>query len=151
MAKKKSYPQEVKSFSQAGKGKSRRVLRTFSDELKRKKVAEIEQGLSTVAEVSRSLEVSQNSVYVWIRKYSLTYQRPIKMIVESKSESKRILQLKAKIAELERLVGQKQIQLEVTEKMLDLASEDLGVDLKKKYATGQSSGFGKDRRSKARK
>jgi transposase-like protein len=144
MSKKRNYPQRTK-------GSPQRVVRTFSEELKRKKVAEIEQGLSTVAEVSRSLEVSQTSVYVWIRKYSLTYERPIKMIVESKSESKRIIQLKEKIAELERLVGQKQIQLEVTEKMLDLASEELGVDLKKKFATGPSTGIGKDGKSKAGK
>ncbi len=137
MSRKKSYPLKKK-------GSSPRVMRTFSEELKRKKVEEIEQGLITVAELSRSLAVSQTSVYVWIRKYSLTYQKATRVIVESKSESKRILQLKAKIAQLEQLVGQKQIQLEVTEKILDLVSEDLGVDVKKKYATGPSSGIGKD-------
>ena len=149
MVKKRTYAQKRESSSQSVMGNSRSVIRTFSEELKRKKVAEIQQGLCTVAEVSRSLEVSQTSVYVWIRKYSVTYREPIKMIVESKSESKRILLLKAKIAELEHLIGQKQIQLEVTEKMLDLASEELGVDLKKNFSTGPSSGIGKDARRKA--
>lgn len=137
MKRKKDYSPKLGSYPQ-------KRLRTFSEELKRKKVSEIEQKLSTVIEVSRSLEVSTTSVYRWLKKYSLTYDQPTRVIVESKSESKRILKLKEKIAELERLVGKKQIQLEVTEKMLDIASEDLGIDLKKKYATGRSYGTGKE-------
>jgi len=34
-------------------------------------------------------------------------------------------------------VGKKQMELEFYMKMLELASEDLGVDLKKKYSTQQ--------------
>jgi len=54
------------------------------------------------------------------------------------SSTKRIAELKKKIADLERTLGQKQIQIEYLEALVDVAKEDLGVDLKKKGATSQS-------------
>ena len=54
------------------------------------------------------------------------------------SSTKRIAELKKKIADLERTLGQKQIQIEYLEALVDVAKEDLGVDLKKKDATSQS-------------
>ncbi|TBH70176.1 hypothetical protein EWU22_13130, partial [Aquirufa nivalisilvae] len=41
--------------------------------------------------------------------------------------------LKKKVAELERIVGQKQILLDFKDKMIDLAEQAYGVDIKKKF------------------
>jgi hypothetical protein len=58
------------------------------------------------------------------------------------SDTKKIQELKAKIKELEQVVGQKQIQLEFKEKMIELAEQMYNIDIKKKLGTKPSSGSG---------
>jgi transposase len=65
-----------------------------------------------------------------------------RVIVETDSDTKQLLELKKKIAELERIVGQKQILLDFKDKMIDLAEETYGVDIKKKFTTKPSSTTG---------
>ena len=48
--------------------------------------------------------------------------------------------LEQKIKELEQIVGQKQIKIDYLEKMIDIAKEDLNIDIKKNYNTPQSTG-----------
>ena len=121
--------------SQKGMSYPQKIQQVFSDELKRSKVKEIEMGLIRVSELSRSLGVSQTSIYRWIKKYSITYNKRIQVVVESKSQTKKLEYLQEQLKEAHRLLGQKQIQLEFTEKMLELASKELGIDIKKKYGT----------------
>jgi transposase len=47
------------------------------------------------------------------------------------SESQKALSLQHQVAELERKVGQKQLQIDYLEKLIELASTNLGYDLKK--------------------
>lgn len=119
-----------------------RRLRTFSDEFKRKKVREIEQKSTTIAEVSRQYEVREANVSKWIKKYSSNYMKGVRVIVESESDTTKIALLEKKLAELERLVGQKQIRLEFYEKMIELAEEQYQVDIKKKFGEKPSTGSG---------
>jgi hypothetical protein len=58
------------------------------------------------------------------------------------SDTRKIKELKARIKELEQMVGQKQIQLEFKEKMIELAEQMYNVDIKKKLGTKRSSGIG---------
>jgi hypothetical protein len=58
-----------------------------------------------------------------------------RLIVESKSDTQKILDLKKQIAELERLLGQKQIQLEFKDTMIEIAEEMYKIDIKKKLGT----------------
>ncbi len=48
--------------------------------------------------------------------------------------------LEARIKELESAVGRKQIKIEYLEKMMEIAKEELNIDIKKNYATPQSTG-----------
>lgn len=43
------------------------------------------------------------------------------------------------MAELERIIGQKQIEIDFKDKMIDIAEEMYGVDIKKKLCTQPSS------------
>jgi hypothetical protein len=52
-------------------------------------------------------------------------------VVEMESETKRVLALLQKVAELERIVGQKQIMIDFQSKMIELAEEEYQVDIKK--------------------
>jgi transposase len=58
------------------------------------------------------------------------------------SDTRKIEELKARIKELEQLVGQKQIQLEFKDKMIELAEQKYQVDIKKKLDSKRSSGSG---------
>lgn len=119
-----------------------RQLRAFSPEFKRKKVQEIESKVTTISEISRQYSVRPSSIRKWLKLYSTQYQTGIRTIVESESDTKKIIELQKKIADLERLVGQKQIQLDFTSKMIELAEEYYGVDIKKKFESKPSSGSG---------
>lgn len=111
-----------------------RQRRHFSEELKRKLVKEIDEKKTTVFQISKAHEVSSTAVYKWIELYSHN-EKPTRTIVESKSETTKILALQKKVAELERLVGQKQVMLDFKDKMIELAEETYQVDIKKKIGT----------------
>lgn len=108
-------------------------LRTFSEEFKRRKVQEIEAGITKVSEISKAYNVSANAVYKWVYKYSKSMKKKERLIVESESDTQKINALKKRIADLERSLGQKQIQLDFKEKMIELAEEIYQVDIKKKF------------------
>jgi len=109
-----------------------RQNRYFSEEIKRKKVSEIERNLASIAEVCREYQVSRTSVNKWINKYSQMRKKELKQVVEAKSDTRKILQLKEQVKELERLVGQKQIKIDFLEKMIELAEEEYSIGIKKK-------------------
>ena len=51
--------------------------------------------------------------------------------MESEQSKTRILQ--ERLAEYERIIGQKQMQIDLLEKSFELISEELGYDVKKKH------------------
>ena len=51
-------------------------------------------------------------------------------------------ELEQKVKELELAVGQKQIKIDYLEKMIDIAKEELDIDIKKNFSTPQSIGSG---------
>ncbi len=63
-----------------------------------------------------------------------------------KSSTYRIKDLENKVRELERIVGQKQIKIDYLDKMICLAGEELGVDIKNSN-TPPSAGSMKEKRS----
>lgn len=119
-----------------------RMNRYFSEDFKRKKVSEIERNLSSVAEISRAYQVSRAAIYKWINTYSIMAKKSEKLVVESKSDSQKILALKEQIKELERIIGEKQIKLDFQEKMIEIAEKEYRIDIKKKFSGKRSSGTG---------
>ena len=119
-----------------------RQKRYFSEDFKKKKVTELDKRLTTVTEVSRQYEVTAAAIYKWIEKYSLMRKKGIKMVVEAESDTARIKALRDHIGELERLLGQKQFEIDFLKKQMDIASDQYGVDLKKKASGTPSSGSG---------
>ena len=116
--------------------------RTFSEEFRRKKVEEIESRISTVSEISREYEVTKAAIYKWLHKYSQHMKKKERVIIESESDTRKISDLKKQIADLERLVGQKQIQIDFMSKLIDIAEESYQIDIKKKFGGKGSSGSG---------
>jgi hypothetical protein len=56
------------------------------------------------------------------------------------SSSQKVKDLEKRLAELERMLGQKQIKIDYLEKMIDIAKEELDIDIKKNFNTPPSSG-----------
>lgn len=111
--------------------------RHFSTEFKHKKLEELERGQTTIVEICRTYSVSATSIYRWQKELRPMKRKNDRLIVESLSDTQEILRLKSKIAELERMVGEKQIRLEFSEKMIELAEEIYKIDIKKKFGSGQ--------------
>lgn len=111
----------------------KQTRRTFSEDFRRKKVLEIEQKISTVADICKEYGVTSAAVYKWIYKYSTRMKKKVLVIVEEQSDTRKIALLKQQIAELEQKLGQKQIQLEFMEKVIGIAEETYQIDIKKKF------------------
>ncbi len=122
---------------------SERRRRTFSENFKINKVREIETGQTKVSDICKQYNVSSTAVYKWKEKYGIMKNKKERLIVESESDTKELLALKSRVAELERLIGQKQIQLEFQNKLIEFAEETYGIEIKKNYSTEQSSTSGK--------
>ena len=133
MAKRKDFKMSI----------SQRQRRSFSESFKIEKVREIESGQTRPCEIMKQYEVSYTSVYKWIEKYGSNSDRSEKWVVESKSDTRELLELKKKLAELERIVGQKQILIDFKDKVIELAEKEYGIDIKKNFSTGHSSITGK--------
>ena len=123
--------------------KNKRINRYFSKSFKRQKVEEVEKNLTRVSEISKEYEGTLTAIYKWIYKYSKMRKKGVRQVVELESDTRKIIGLKEKIKELERIIGQKQILLDFHEKMIELAEEEYQVDIKKKFGSGPSAGSGK--------
>lgn len=121
---------------------SQRQSRRFSDNFKQTKVREIERGRTSVFEISKQYEVSTVNVYRWLSKFGTMKNKEERMVIETDSDTRELLQLKKKVAELERIIGQKQVLLDFKDKMIDIAEETYGVDIKKKLFTKPSATSG---------
>ncbi|HEV7351192.1 transposase [Telluribacter sp.] len=111
-----------------------RKRRVFSEAFKREKVAEITSGKITVLELSRLWDVRPWAIYLWIYKYSPNHQKGTTMVVQKDSQADKVKDLLARIAELERIVGQKQLAIDFQDKLIEIASKELSMDLKKNFS-----------------
>lgn len=109
--------------------------RSFSEAFKRNKVQEIESGQTRIVDICKQYSVSAAAVYQWLRKYGASKNKQEKLIIESMSDTNTIKELRERLAELERMVGQKQIEIEFYKKMIDLAQEHYGIEIKKNFST----------------
>jgi transposase-like protein len=119
--------------------------RVFSEEFKKARVNEFEKGEFTTHEIAKLYGISQVNVYRWIHKYSTYNKRGLQVVEMKESGQQKLKDYEKRIAELERALGQKQLKVDFLEKMIELAGEELNVDIKKNYSTPQSNGSGKTR------
>ena len=112
----------------------RKRNRIFSDELKRKIVNDLEHNIASIPQIVSCYDVSRTSVYKWLYKYSAYAKRGERVVVEKKSEARKTEELKKQIKELERIIGQKQIQIDIKDRIIELAEKKYNIDIKKKFA-----------------
>lgn len=116
--------------------------RTFGEKFKKDMVKRIENNQYSVRDVSELYGVSTTAVYKWVYKYSILYQKGYKQIIEPMSSTRKVKEMQERIKELERAVGRKQMRVDFLEKLIEIAGDQLGVDIKKKAGSPPRSGSG---------
>lgn len=119
-----------------------RERRIFSEELKKKIIKDLVGKRTTIRSVMTEHQVSGNTVYRWLYKYSPHHEQKCTLVVQMKSEELKSTELRQRIAELERIVGQKQLEIDFLNKLLEIGSGELGFDLKKSFSPPPSNGTG---------
>lgn len=119
-----------------------RYNRYFSEDFKKQKVRDLERNLVGISELCQEYQLSRTSVYNWLYKYSKMVKKGERQIVERKSDTRKMQEMRERIKELERVVGQKQLQIEFQQKMIELAEQTYDVDIKKKLSSKLSCGSG---------
>lgn len=117
--------------------------RRYSEEFKRSLVKDFESGRYSVIELCRVHGLANQSIYDWIYKYSTFNEKGYRVVEMKDSTKEKVSQLEARIKELESAVGRKQMEIDYLEKMIELAGEELNIDIKKNYDTPPSGGSGK--------
>ncbi len=118
-------------------------FRVFTEEFKKNCVKEYERGQLTVQELSKLYHINSGLIYRWIYKYSFYNKRKIKVVEMAESSTQKLKELQKRIAELERIVGQKQLNIDFLEKMIEIAKDQYGMDIKKNFDTPPSTGLEK--------
>ena len=107
--------------------------RRFSESFKKEKVKQLVAKQISIKELSDLYSLSRQTVYNWLYKYSPHHQQGTKQVVQMESEALKTKVLLSRVAELERIIGQKQLEIDYTSKLIELASKEVGYDIKKKH------------------
>lgn len=124
-----------------------RKRRHFSEDFRKRVVALFESGRYNVAQISSLYGISVSLVYRWIYQYSQFNKDGCRIIEMKQSATNKVKELEQRLKDLERMLGQKQIKIDFLETMIDVAEEELKIDIKKKSSTSQSISFGKKRKA----
>lgn len=120
-----------------------RKKRAYSGDFKRELVRLFETGKFSVLQLDKLYGVPFNLIYKWIYQYSTTNEKGYRVVEMKQSSTSKLKNLEQKVKQLEQLLGQKQIQIEFLKKMIEIAEQELKIDIKKKSSTPQSIGSGK--------
>lgn len=117
--------------------------RSFSEELRKQIVGQIERKELSIAQVSREYNVSKSAIYNWLYRYSITLRKGTRMVMEKDSQEKTTQELKSRIKELESALGRKSLEADLFRVIVDLASDEYKTDLKKTFGDQVSKSRGK--------
>ena len=122
------------------KTKELKQVRIFSEELRKQIVGQIERGELTVAQAKREYSIGGiQTIYNWLYRYSRTLKKGTRMVMEKDSQEKTSQELRKRIKELEAALGRKSLEADLFRVIVDLASDEYKIDLKKTFGE-QASG-----------
>ncbi len=108
--------------------------RIFSEDLRKQIVGQIERGEFTVTQAMREYGIGgKQTVYNWLYRYSRTLKKGTRMVMEKDSQSKTAQELRNRIKELEAALGRKSLEADLYRIIVEQASDEYGVDLKKNF------------------
>lgn len=112
--------------------------RRYSEEFKRSIVKDFESGAFSVYQLEKLHGLGNPMIYNWIYKYSTFNKKGFRIVENSKSSEAKLKELAKKVKELEASLGRKQIQIDYLETMMEVAKDELNIDIKKNFDTSQS-------------
>jgi|WetSurMetagenome_2_1015567.scaffolds.fasta_scaffold199645_1 transposase len=111
-----------------------RTFYKYSLAFKQKVVSEIEDGKLTLQEARKLYGIGGgNSIQQWIRKLGKLHLLNKVVRIEMKDEVSRIKQLEKEKKELESALAQAHLKLLAYESLIEVAEENLGIDIKKNF------------------
>ena len=109
-----------------------RVTYKYSLAFKQKVVRDIEEGKFNKHEARKIYDIKGGStIYSWIRKFGKLHLLNKVVRVEMKDEQSKLKQLEKEKKELESALAQAHLKLLAYESLIEVAEENLGIDLKK--------------------
>jgi transposase len=124
-----------------------RKQRVYSLDFKKSIVTLFEKGEFSVPQIEKLYGISNPVIYNWIYKYSVFNEKGVRIVEMKDSNQNKLKELQTRLKELEQIVGQKQITIDYLEKIIDLAKEDLAIDIKKNYSSQPLAGSKKTSKS----
>ena len=117
---------------------NKKITRRYSSAFKQKVISEIESGKLTRTEASKLYGISGGStINTWLRRSGKKYLLNKIVRVELKSEVSKLKQLEKEKKELESALANAHLKLITYETLIEVAEEELGVDIKKNLKSGQ--------------
>ncbi len=116
----------------------------YNEEFKWRVVEDVLKGKYTKEEARRIHNIKSNcAVLYWMRKYSgiNNYRQggiPLG-VMSDMAANKELQALQKRIEELEAQLQTEQLRADLWQKMIEVAEEQLGIDIKKKFGARQSS------------
>lgn len=116
----------------------------YSDDFKWQVVQEVLSGKLSKAEANRLYGIrSKSAILYWMRQYSgITNYRESTKIVNSKESMKNkqeIIALEKELQKLQDRLKRERNKSSLYEKMLEIAEEEYGINIRKKYGAKQSN------------
>lgn len=115
--------------------------RIFSEDFKKQKVKELDEKLISICELVNLYSVSRTSIYKWMAKYSVHYQQGTKMVVQMESESNKKNKSFSVKQSLNALLDNEQMEIDFLNKLIEISSQELKIDLRKNFSYVPSNGF----------
>lgn len=114
--------------------------RIFSEALKKRIVKDLLSKRQTIKAITLEHQVTYQTVYRWLYKYSPYHEPKCTLVVQMESEEQKKYELQLRVSELERIIGQKQLEIDFLNKLLEVGSKELGFDLKKSFSSPPLNG-----------
>ena len=113
----------------------------YSQAFKQKVISEIESGKITKEGARRLYGIGGGSIIqIWIKKFGKLHMLNKVVRIEMKDEVSKLKQLEKEKKELESALAQAHLKLLAYESLIEVAEENLGIDLKKNLKLPQSTG-----------
>ena len=117
--------------------------RVYAESFERQIVSDFESGTYSTTQISRLNNIPCISRNRWIYKFSNFKEKGFRVVEMKQSSSQKVKELEKKVKELQATVGRKQIMIDFLETMIEVAKDELHIDIKKNYSTPLSQGSGK--------
>jgi len=114
-----------------------KITKQYSLAFKQKVISEIESGKLTKEGARKLYDIRGGSViYSWIKKFGKLHLLNKVVRIEMKDEVSKLKQLEREKKDLESALAQAHLKLIVYESIIEVAEEELGIDLKKNLKSG---------------